>query len=130
MLLKPLELSLTPRPSVGILGIVVESDMIYDILIAAIESSLPKSEQVAYLLDDGGYIVGRSFDYPEEDRNDSIDEFLGNEHPGLFQDLVKREVFVERSVVGYNMRTCEDNLGGEQISNSAQSMFTVSHAWK
>ena len=126
MIVRPLELPFSPFPSVGVLGLVVERDMMDDTLIAALGNDYPEPEQLAYLVDDAGYIVGQSYDHSVESRNASTDEFLGDKHPGLFRDLVERGVFVERFVVGYNLRNCESDDEGERISNSARSMFSVS----
>ena len=74
---------------------------------------------ILYLLDEGGYVVGAS---NGEESNETA--FLGAWQPNLFMELVKHNVFINGSVVGYHKRLCQYET--ETSQRSAGYRITVS----
>ena len=98
-MIKPIKLPFTPFPSVGVLGIVLETEHFDQILLEAINNaSVPESSVV--LLDTSGYIVGSSFGL--------ADEFFSISE--LFMDMLDEKLFVARTVVGYDIRICSSQV--------------------
>lgn len=108
---RPLFLPLSPRVSIGVLGIISDVTTVNQLL-----SNIPSN---IYLLDEGGYIVGTTQNGEEMNGTG----FLGELQSALFLSLIENGIFINKSIKGYSTRSCTQGYGKER---SSASRITVS----
>ena len=111
---KPIIIPSAPNISIGVVGVVLNVSYVNSLASETVNDSF-----LLYLLDEGGYVVGAS---NGEESNTTA--FFGAWQPILFMELVKHNVFIEGSVVGYHKRLCQNET--KNCQRSAGYRITVS----
>ena len=111
---KPIFIPSAQNISIGVVGVVLNVSYVNSLASETVNDSF-----ILYLLDEGGYVVGAS----NGDESNAT-AFFGAWQPILFMELVKHNVFIKGSVVGYHKRLCQNET--KNFQRSAGYRITVS----